>query len=95
MRIFLILVVIASFISFAARAETAHVTVNGMVCAFCAQGLKKSFGKLDSVDKINVDLDNMQVTITVKDGKQLDDAAIKQAVTENGLDTVKIERTNP
>lgn len=91
----LTLVLAMSFISFAAHAETAHVTVNGMVCAFCAQGLEKSFGKMDSVDKINVDLDNMQVTIAVKSGKQLDDAAIKKAITDNGLDTVKIERTNP
>jgi copper chaperone CopZ len=66
-----------------------------MVCAFCAQGLEKSFGRMDAVDKIDVDLDKMSVTIAVKDGKQLDDATIEKAIKDNGLDTVKIERTNP
>lgn len=95
MKKYLMLIAAMSLISFAAHAETAHVTVNGMVCAFCAQGLEKSFGKMDAVDKIDVDLDKMTVTIAVKDGKQLDDAAIEKAIKDNGLDTVKIERTNP
>jgi copper chaperone CopZ len=95
MKKHLMIVLAMSLVSFAAHAETAHVTVNGMVCAFCAQGLEKSFGKLDSVGKTEADLDNKQVTITIKDGKQLDDATIEKAIKKNGLDTVKIERTNP
>jgi copper chaperone CopZ len=87
-------VLMLSLVSFAAHAETDKITVNGMVCAFCAQGLEKSFGKMDAVDKINVDLDNMMVTIKVKDGQTLDDAAIQKAIKDNGLDTVKIERSN-
>lgn len=94
MKKFLVVLAI-SFLSFAAHAETAKVTVNGMVCAFCAQGLEKSFGKMDAVEKVHVDLDNMLVTIKVKDGQTLDDAAIQKAIKDNGLDTVKIERTNP
>jgi copper chaperone CopZ len=95
MKKLLVFVFVVNLIAFAARAETAHVTVNGMVCAFCAQGLEKSFGKMDSIEKTDVDLDKMQVTLKIKDGKQLDNAAIKKAIEENGLDTVKIERTNP
>lgn len=95
MKKYLLLIAATSLVSFAAHAETAHVTVNGMVCAFCAQGLEKSFGKMDAVSKTDVNLDKMQVTLTIKDGKQLDDAAITQAIKENGLDIVKIERTNP
>lgn len=83
-----------SLIAFSAHAETDKITVNGMVCAFCAQGLEKSFGKIDVIDKINVDLDNMMVTLHVKDGQKLDDATIQKAIKENGLDTVKIERSN-
>lgn len=95
MKKYLLLIAAMSFMSFAVHAETAHITVNGMVCAFCAQGLEKSFGKMDAVSKTDVNLDAMQVTLTIKDGKKLDDAAIERAIKENGLDTVKIERTNP
>jgi copper chaperone CopZ len=95
MKKLLIYTFAVSLISFAAHAETAHVTVNGMVCAFCAQGLERTFGKMDAISKTDVNLDEMRVTLTIKDGKQLDDATIESAVKENGLDTVKIERTNP
>jgi copper chaperone CopZ len=78
-----------------AQAETIKATVNGMVCAFCAQGLERVFGKLDAVEKITADLDNMLVTIVLKKGKQLDYATVRASVTANGLDTVKIERTLP
>lgn len=86
---------LVSFAAHTAHAETDKITVNGMVCAFCAQGLEKSFGKMSAVDKVNVSLDNMLVTIYIKDGQALGDDAIKQTIKENGLDTVTIERTNP
>lgn len=76
-------------------AETAHVTVNGMVCAFCAQGIEKSFGRMDEVANSHADLDNRMVTITIKPGKQLPDTDIQKAIRDNGLDPVKIERSNP
>lgn len=95
MKKLVILVLAFNLIPFAARAETDLITVNGMVCAFCAQGLEKSFGKIGIIDKINVNLDNMLVTLHIKDGQVLDDGTIRQAIKENGLDTVKIERTSP
>lgn len=78
-----------------AHAETAHVTVNGMVCAFCAQGIEKSFGQMDEVKSTKADLDNRLVTIAIKPGKQLADAVIEKAIKDNGLDPVKIERSTP
>mgnify|MGYP003393313207 CR=1 FL=1 len=78
-----------------AYAETARVTVNGMVCAFCAQGIEKSFGQMDEVASSKADLDNRLVTISIKPTKKLADAAIEKAIRDNGLDPVKIERTKP
>jgi len=89
-----IYVLALSLVSFAAHAETEKVTVNGMVCAFCAQGIKKSFSKLDAVDQTIVDLDHKLVTIITKQGQKLDDATIEKAIKDNGFDTVKIERSN-
>jgi copper chaperone CopZ len=95
MKKYLMLSAAMSLISFAAHAETEKITVNGMVCAFCAQGIEKSFSKLGAVDKINVDLDNKLVTVTTKTGQTVDDVTIKQLIKDNGFDTVGIERTNP
>lgn len=95
MKRLLICVLAIGLMAFPAHAETARVTINGMVCAFCAVGIKKTFGKLDAVEKIDVDLDNRLVTVVMKNGQTLDDAIIKKVITDAGYDAVKIERTNP
>ena len=79
---------------FVARAETVHVTVKGMVCSFCAQGIKKTFGKMEPVAKVDVDLDKKLVSIEIKDGATLPDEQITKSINDAGYDVVKIERGN-
>jgi len=75
-----------------ASAETIHTTVNGMVCAFCATGIEKTFRKQPEVDSVKVDLPSKQVTIKTKPGKTLSDAKIKEVVTYSGYTMGKIVR---
>lgn len=65
-------------------AETIHTTVHGMVCAFCATGIEKTFKKQPEVSTIKVDLEKKLVTIKTKPGKTLSDAKIKEVVTYSG-----------
>ncbi len=39
------------------------VTVNGMVCSFCAQGIEKSISKMDETKAVFVDLKNKVVVV--------------------------------
>jgi len=73
-------------------AETIHTTVNGMVCAFCATGIEKTFRKQPEVESVKVDLPSKQVTIKTKPGKTLSDAKIKEVVTYSGYTMGKIVR---
>ena len=68
----------------AVSAETIHTTVNGMVCAFCATGIEKTFRKQPEVATVKVDLAKKQVTIVTKPGRTLSDAKIKEVVTYSG-----------
>lgn len=68
------------------------VTVNGMVCDFCAQSLEKVFTKEESVNGINVSLDDQTVTIDTKDGQELSDDKIKELIEWAGYDLVEIKR---
>lgn len=68
------------------------VKINGMVCDFCAQSLKKVFGKEDSVVDIAVSLDDQTVTIDTKDGQTISDEKIKELIEWGGYDLVSIER---
>jgi periplasmic mercuric ion binding protein len=76
-----------------AWAETITTTVNGMVCAFCATGIEKTFHKQPEVASVKVDLPKKQVVINTKPGKTLTDAKIKEVVTYSGYTMGKIQRT--
>lgn len=73
-------------------AETITTTVNGMVCAFCATGIEKTFRKQPEVATVHVDLSKKQVTVTTKPGRTLSDAKVKEIVTYSGYTMGKIVR---
>ena len=75
-----------------ALAETITTTVNGMVCAFCATRIEKTFRKQPEVASVKVDLPKKQVVIQTKPGKTLSDAKIKEVVTYSGYTMGKIHR---
>ena len=79
-------------LSASAWTETITTHVNGMVCAFCATGIEKTFRKQPEVASVKVDLPKKQVLITTKPGQTLSDAKIKEVVTYSGYTMGKINR---
>ena len=73
------------------NAVTKKIEVLGMVCAFCAQGLEKSFKSEINIKDVFVNLENYFVAIESKDGKVIDDKLITTIITEAGYDVKKIE----
>jgi len=92
MRHILLTLVALTILSGSALSETINTTVNGMVCAFCATGIEKTFRKQPEVATVHVDLPKKTVTITTKPGKTLTDAKIKEIVTYSGYTMGKIIR---
>jgi copper chaperone CopZ len=92
-RILLTLIILAG-LSGSAWAETITTTVNGMVCAFCATGIEKTFRKQAEVATVKVDLPGKRVVIKTKPGQTLSDAKIKEVVTYSGYTMGKIVRQN-
>ena len=72
-------------------ALTQKIEVLGMVCAFCAQGIEKSFGSDENVKDVFVNLENYFVAIESKDGKSIDEKLIRTIITDAGYDVQKIE----
>ncbi len=61
------------------------IKVNGMVCSFCAQGIKKNFAQYKSVKSTKVNLDKMQVTINLKPGATLSEKEIAKVIVDAGF----------
>jgi copper chaperone CopZ len=75
----------------AQAAETKKLTVNGMVCAFCAQGIEKRLSALPQTQAVYVNLGKKIVAVQAKEGQQLDDTVLRHEITEAGYDVVKVE----
>ena len=71
----------------------AIATVDGMVCDFCAQSLIKTFMKEDAVEKVDINLTSKEVRISMKPGKNLDDAVIQKQVDYAGYKITGIEHS--
>jgi mercuric ion binding protein len=89
---YLLTIIITISLSAVASAETIRATVNGMVCAFCATAIEKTFRKQPEVITVNVDLNNRLVTVTTKEGQTLDDGKIAHLLKNSGYSVVKIDR---
>jgi len=84
--------ILSLLLPLSALAAGARVSVNGMVCAFCAQGIKKSFTAKDAVEKVDVNLDAKVVSLSFKDGKALNDEEITDVIKRAGYAVTKIDR---
>lgn len=71
-----------------------HVTVglNGLVCDYCAQSMKKVFGKQAGVKAVDVDLTAKTMTLSLDDAAALSDDTIRQGVTDAGYTVTSITR---
>jgi copper chaperone CopZ len=81
----------SSLFSSANATESVKATVNGMVCAFCAQGIEKRLSKLPTTKAVFVDLKARVVAVEAKDGQKLDSKLIAAEITDAGYDVVKLE----
>ncbi len=81
---------VLAFLTGPAFAETIHVGVNGMVCAFCATGIEKSFKAKPETEKVTVSLEDKLVTIMTKDGATMKDDEINKIIKDAGYEVTTI-----
>ena len=74
-------------------AATQKIEVNGMVCAFCAQGIEKNLSKIETTKDVYVNLDEGFVILeSSNDG--LNEDKIKKIIVDSGYDVTKISLVN-
>jgi copper chaperone CopZ len=76
-----------------ASAKTIEMDVNGLVCAFCAQGISKTLKAFPASDGVFVSLEHRLVAVHLKDGQDIADAALRKAITDAGYKLVAVRRT--
>jgi copper chaperone CopZ len=79
------------FVAGLADTQIAIVSVNGMVCDFCARGIEKTFAKDSSVKKIDVDLNRGKVLIAYSNETAIDFDDIKKKILANGQNATDLQ----
>lgn len=79
----------------AALADTPLITakVNGLVCDFCTQTLKKVFKKEPAVKNFDVDLDAGEIRIVLHEGQNIDNKQLEKLIRKSGYSHVSTQRT--
>jgi copper chaperone CopZ len=77
--------------SAAHAATTTKITVNGMVCAFCAQGIEKRLTALPQTQGVYVNLARKVVAVEAKPGQSFDEAKLRAEIRDAGYDVVSVE----
>ncbi len=65
--------------------EVYKLYVDGLACPFCAYGVEKKVGGLDGVERVDIDIDEGVVAVTMAEGSTLAEAAAKRAIDEAGF----------
>ena len=78
----------------AAEARSLRIEVNGLVCAFCADGITRAFKREPAAGEVFVSLENRLVAVDLKDGQDITDATAKELLTDAGYTVVGIQRSD-
>lgn len=76
-----------------AGARTIELEVNGLVCAFCAQGIEKTLKAFPETAGVLVSLEHRLVALELRPGQDIEDDRLEAAIKDAGYTTVKLERT--
>jgi len=83
----LVVLLLAIWTSTAALAavQSYSLQVDGLACPFCAYGIEKKLSALDGVERLQTNIGDGTVVVTMKDGATLDEETARQAVKDAGF----------
>ena len=77
----------------APKSGTIEMDVDGLVCAFCAQGIEKKLRKEAATADVFVSLEHKLVAVALKPQQDIADDALKNLLTEAGYTLRAVRRT--
>ncbi len=90
-KLLLASIITLTFSNAAFAVQTIKANVNGMVCAFCAQGIEKKMRALSQTKDVYVNLKQRLVAVEVKDGQSLSNEKVKTIIKDAGYEVTSIE----
>lgn len=82
------------FVADLSNAQIAILSVQGMVCDFCARGIEKTFKKDEGYMNIDVDLTHGKVLIAYDTAVLIDRSDVEKKILSNGQNLVDMQILN-
>lgn len=82
---------LAAGFAHAQEATTAKISVNGMVCSFCAQSIEKRLSAMPEAGPLYINLSNKLVAVQPKAGQTLNMDKLRHEIKEAGYDVTAVE----
>jgi copper chaperone CopZ len=74
--------------------ERIDLTINGMVCSFCVQGVERKIRGLPATQNVKIDLSKRVVQVWVRHGETIQDDQLRKLIRDAGFDVREIKRIN-
>jgi copper chaperone CopZ len=71
------------------------ISVKGMVCSFCAQGIEKKLKAFKEVKSVDVDLDTKKVNVQFVTGQTLATEKLQETIKNAGYDVTDVQILRP
>jgi copper chaperone CopZ len=71
------------------------ISVKGMVCSFCAQGIEKKLKAFKEVKSVEVDLDTKKVNVQFVAGQTVATEKLQETIKNSGYDVTDIQILRP
>lgn len=74
--------------------RTIEMQVDGLVCGFCAQGIRKDLTAQASISDVLVDLEHGTVAVALREGRDIDDETLRRSLEKSGFSLKHVRRTS-
>jgi mercuric ion binding protein len=74
--------------------RTIEMQVDGLVCGFCAQGIRKNLTAQASISDVLVDLQRGTVAIALREGQDIDEETLRRSLEKSGFSLRHVRRTS-
>lgn len=71
--------------------ERIDLTINGMVCSFCVQGVERKIRGLSATQNVKIDLSKRIVQVWVRPGETIQDDQLRKLIRDAGFDVREIK----
>jgi copper chaperone CopZ len=71
------------------------ITVDGMVCSFCVQGVERTMRRIDGVADVALSLESKTISLWMKPDGTVEDAFLRDQIKASGFDARDIVREPP